>query len=46
MAKNAELTQLLAEKEAELNRAKDTIISGLKQQVQMRQQVCTLFSNL
>ena len=33
MAKNAELTQLLAEKEAELTRAKETIISDLEQQV-------------
>ena len=46
MAKNAELTQLLAEKEAELTRAKETIMSEPEQQIQMRQQVCTLFSNL
>ena len=46
MAENAELTQLLTGKEAKLTRAKETIKSVLEQQIQMRQQVYTLLSNL
>ena len=46
MAENAELTQLLTGKEAKLTRAKETIKSDLELQIQMRQQVYTLLSNL
>ena len=43
MAENAEL---LTGKEAKLTRVKETIKSDLELQIQMRQQVYTLFSNL